>query len=467
MASNSGGPIASAPAFVLLLGLCTAIWSGYCGLPAVAAIIIALMAASAWVLLGSRRLVAGLAAEFLLILLLVAAGSMWSLHSMSSANAFPSSLDTEARVLQSRKWGRSTALLLDTKYGRLVTYISRNNIAEGSLVRVRGAVFDLAAAKKERGFNEFLFWRARGAQKKLVTFAIKATEPPSGLPKWRIALSKRINAVLPERMAGYMLALTVGARDEKLTETHRSTGTLHLLAVSGFHVAIAAGLAMLFFRRGILRIVGVSVAVWFYVLFAGAPAGGLRAALMLQIFLLGLAVGRPSNGFNSVSAAGVLLLIWNPWYLFDVGWQLSMSAALFISAAASLAKNTWRSAAAVSMLVWLVTAPIVAYYFDKLPLAGLFVNVLAVPLFSVIFPAVLICSAPLLLGFCWFSFAAVVCEYFLESWDIFAEIISGLLPWQIGFTFSLMITGILVFLAAAAAACGFFEIKNGKLASDM
>ena len=318
-----------------------------------------------------------------------------------------------------------------------------NNIAEGSLVRVRGAVFDLAAAKKERGFNEFLFWRARGAQKKLVTFAIKATEPPSGLPKWRIALSKRINAVLPERMAGYMLALTVGARDEKLTETHRSTGTLHLLAVSGFHVAIAAGLAMLFFRRGILRIVGVSVAVWSYVLFAGAPAGGLRAALMLQIFLLGLAVGRPSNGFNSVSAAGVLLLIWNPWYLFDVGWQLSMSAALFISAAASLAKNTWRSAAAVSMLVWLVTAPIVAYYFDKLPLAGLFVNVLAVPLFSVIFPAVLICSAPLLLGFCWFSFAAVVCEYFLESWDIFAEIISGLLPWQIGFTFSLMITGIL------------------------
>ena len=120
---------------------------------------------------------------------------------------------------------------------------------------------------------------------------------------------------------------------------------------------------------------------------------------MLQIFLLGLAVGRPSNGFNSVSAAGVLLLIWNPWYLFDVGWQLSMSAALFISAAASLAKNTWRSAAAVSMLVWLVTAPIVAYYFDKLPLAGLFVNVLAVPLFSMIFPAVLICSAPLLLGF--------------------------------------------------------------------
>ena len=458
--ANNGSPVASAPAFILLLGLCSAIGACYEGLPPAAAAAAALLLSSSWSLLGSRKLVANLVPEFLLIIFLLAVCAFWCLHSLSQTGSFPSSIDTEAKVLQCRKWGRSTALLLDTRYGRAVTYTSGKNVQEGSAVRIRAAVFDLARPDKTGEFSEYLFWHAKGAQKKLITLSLHVTAPPSGLPKWRSLLEKRIRAVLPARMAGYMLALTIGVRDEKLTEVHRSTGTLHLLAVSGFHVAIAAWFAMLLFSSGMLRVLGVSAVVWLYVIFAGAPAGGLRAAVMLQIYLLGLAVGRPSSGFNSVSAAGVLLLLWNPWYLFDVGWQLSMSAALFISASASLVKNTWRSAALISMLVWLVTAPVVASYFDELPSAGLFVNIFAVPLFGIVFPVVLVCSVPLLLGMSWFAFAADICEYFLEAWGILSELVSRLLPWQVGYTLPLALLGMALFFAAAAGASGFFSLKR-------
>ena len=460
--ANNASPVASAPAFVILLGLCAAIWTRCAGLPAPAALAVSLSAAAAWIFLGSRRAVVGFAPELAVMLLLLSFLSVFSFYSMSKQGSFPSTVDTEARVASSRKWGRSAALLLDTPYGRAAAYVPAGRAAaEGSLVNIRAAVFDFDRSERSRGFDEFLFWHAKGALKKLVTLDIRTTAPPSGLARWRGLLAERIKETLPERMAGYMLALTVGARDEKLSELHRNTGTLHLLAVSGFHVAIAAWLAMLLFQSGLLRIVGVSAVVWLYVVFAGAPAGGLRAAIMLQIYLLGLAVGRPSSGFNSVSAAGVLLLSWNPWYFFDVGWQLSMSAALFIAAAPPLAGKSWRSAAAVSMLVWLVTAPLVAYYFDDLPLAGLFVNMFAVPLFGLLFPAILACSLPSLLGLPLLApLAAGVCEYFLEAWEILSGLIAGLLPWRIGFTPQLAVLGAVFFLSAAAYACGFFKLRS-------
>lgn len=460
--ANNASPVASAPAFVILLGLCAAIWTRCAGLPALAALAVALSAAAAWVLLGSRRVVGGFAPELVIMLLLLTFFSLCSFHSMSKKGNFPSTIEAQARVAASRKWGRSTALLLDTPYGRTAAYVpGRRAAPEGATVKIRAAVFEFDRAGEDGGFDEYLFWHAKGALKKLVTLDIKTVAPPTGFAKWRGLLAERIKETLPERMAGYMLALTVGERDEKLSDLHRSTGTLHLLAVSGFHVAIAAWLAMLLFPGGLLRVVGVSAVVWLYVIFAGAPTGGLRAAIMLQVYLLGLALGRPSSGFNSVSAAGVLLLWWNPWYLFDVGWQLSMSAALFISAAPPLAGKSWKSAAAVSMLVWLVTAPIVAYYFDDLPLAGLFVNMFAVPLFGVLFPVILACSLPSLLGLPFLStLASGLCEYFLEAWEILAELIAGLLPWRLGFTPPLALLGAAFFLAAAACASGFFKLRR-------
>lgn len=459
--TDNGSPVASAPAFVILLGLCASIALHESDYSAALSAAAALLAASAWMCLGSRRFARGWPHLFVIILLFILAASFWSFHKMSFSGNFPfSSFETDAKVVMNRPWGKSCALLLETPYGRAVAYrFGRGAPPDGSVVHIRGAAFDLKRSEDPRGFDEFLFWHARGAVKKIIVFELRTISRSTGLARWRSLFERRIRDTLPERTASYMLALTTGTRDERLTEVHMATGTQHLLAVSGFHVGIIAGLAMLLFRSGLARCVGVSAVVWLYVIFAGAPAGGLRAALMLQIYLLGLAAGKPSSAFNSVSMAGVLLLLFNPWYYFDIGWRLSMCAALFITAMYAFMPKSTFTAIVASMLVWTVTAPIAAYAFDTLPLAGLFVNILAVPLFAALFPAMMICSLPALLGIKWFAFLADGCEYLMEAWDLFSELVLEYAPWEVAFSPALALLGAAVFFAAAAVASGFVNFS--------
>lgn len=290
---------------------------------------------------------------------------------------------------------------------------------------------------------------------------MRGDKKPEGPLFWRNIAERRIRNALPERTADYLLALTLGVRSAELTELHRNAGTLHLLAISGFHVAALASLAGLFFRRGRAKLLGVSAVVWGFVLLSGASPGGLRAAVALQIYLFSLQFGRTCRAFNSVSLAGVLLLLVNPWYFFDPGWRLSMLAALFLSAFAQTLKDSSPAAlAASSPLVWLVTAAQTAFVFGAVPLAGLFINVLAVPLFAVIFPLILALSLPALAGVPCGAYAAGACEYILEAWDWAAGAAAGLIPWDISCSRQLFVLSSAVFCMAVLRASGFSKIKT-------
>lgn len=366
-AGRNENPAALAPAFVILLGGCAAIYADSLGVPPLASAASAVLVSAAWALTGTGCVVPRWGSAFVLILALTLAFSVVSLFRMNRMESVPSSISGEARVLLDRDWGKKRALLLETRHGRLAAYAQRSDAPRaGSLVWVRGAVFDL---NRDGGFDEFLFWKAKGAAKKVVLLECRELEKPRGIYRLRHFISARIKETLPERAAGYMLALVTGERTAELTALHKSAGTLHILAVSGFHVAMLAGLAGLLFRRGWAKVLALSLLVWFYVLLAGAPPGGMRAALMLQVWLLSLPLGRPSSAFNSVSAAGIILLLCEPWSFFDAGWRFSMLAALFL-AASSRGLGKGLAAAALSPLVWLVTAPQSAIIFGGVPLAG-------------------------------------------------------------------------------------------------
>lgn len=408
-------------------------------------------------LLGSDRITSGWLPVFFIIVFFTGVFCLLSLFRLERTVTLPPSVETSGKILINREWGDSRALLIASDHGRFVAYVPAETAPpEGSSIRVRGALFDFRRAdeKKIGGFDEFLFWRAKGALRRMVVLDIKPLAPPTGIYKWRNYLETRIKYTLPDRMAGYMLALTVGARDKKLTDLHRSAGTLHLLSVSGFHVGILAGVLSLIFRRGLRKVIGVSAVMWLYILLAGTPAGGVRAAVMVQIYLLGLIAGRPSSGFNSVSVAGVLLLLCDPWCFFDIGWRLSMSAALFLSAFGPFLRRSWGHAAAASAMVWFVTAPQVAVSFREVPVAGLLVNMIAIPLFGLIFPMVFLFSLPSFFGLPFASVFSGPCEYMLGSWEIFSNMVVGFVPWSIRYTSALLAFSAALLGAAAAFASG-------------
>lgn len=451
-------PVALAPSFVVLLGGCVAIYAGHSGFPADISVAAAVLIAAAWIFLGTERAAPGWAASLILIMLLTLFFSFISLYRMNKTIIVPPQITTLAKVLQNREWGKRRALLLGTDYGRFAAYVPPSDAPlPGALVRIRGAVFDFTGVGKGGGFDESLFWRAKGAVKKIILLECGEIGDPGGIYRWRSILERRIKDLLPKRTAWYLLALTLGVRTAELTKMHESAGTLHILAVSGFHVAILAGLVSTLFRKGAVKFSAVSLLIWFYILLAGAPPGGVRAAVMLQVYLLSRLLGRPSSAFNSVSLAGIVLLLYNPWYFFDVGWRLSMLAALFLSALGRLMEG--RHAAAASPLVWLVTAPQAAFIFGEVPLAGLFVNPIIVPLFSFVFPLVLILALPSLAGAAWGHYTAFAAEYIFTAWELFSQAAVRLIPWAIDYTVPLLLFSAFIFFAAILGASGFSKIK--------
>ena len=251
-----------------------------------------------------------------------------------------------------------------------------------------------------------------------------------------------------------MSALTTGRRSAAIEEPHERAGTIHLLSVSGFHVGVLAGLLFFLKRGGAARTAAVSALLWLYVAFAGFPPGGVRAAAMAQICIAAEALGRPHSSFNNVSAAACLMLLYNPWSFFDVGWRLSVLAALFITAGVRLVGRGFAGAAALSVLVWFVSAPVVAEVFSSVPVAGLTANLAAVPYFAVVFPLIFALSLPPLLGLPLAPLFAGTSELILRFSQNALERLASLTPAQIGYSTPLFVLAAAIFCAAAALRCG-------------
>ncbi len=137
-----------------------------------------------------------------------------------------------------------------------------------------------------------------------------------------------------------LTTLLLGYKEDLSWHTRRqfsATGVAHLLAVSGFHVAIVCGfissvLNLLFVRNRwqILKTIILLFFLWFFVCLTGFAPSALRAGWMLSLYLIGDVLNRNSDKYNILAASAFFLLIYRPDYLFDVGFQLSYTAVFFI-----------------------------------------------------------------------------------------------------------------------------------------
>ena len=116
-----------------------------------------------------------------------------------------------------------------------------------------------------------------------------------------------------------------------LEDAYRTTGTVHIIAISGFNIALITGLVIRLFRRifkpvwaGILAI----SAILFYTLLVGAEPSVVRAAIMGSLSIPAYYIGRRIIGINSLTFAAAVMLLLNPLLLWDLGFQLSYLATL-------------------------------------------------------------------------------------------------------------------------------------------
>jgi competence protein ComEC len=222
----------------------------------------------------------------------------------------------------------------------------------------------------------------------------------SGLRK---SLTTRLAHALPEPESSLAAGILLGIKRDLSYDFRTSlirSGTLHTVAASGYNVNLVARYllgALVNFMPRQLAVVFAAVGILIFCLLAGSSAAVLRAGIMGALILLGSGLGRPSDAKRLLGvAAGVMLLI-DPLYLFDVGWQLSIAATagiLYLEPILStrfglpnsreqlnkLLKEFWWPTLAAT----LATSPISYLTFGELSLIGPVANLLILPVIPLI-----------------------------------------------------------------------------------
>jgi len=206
-----------------------------------------------------------------------------------------------------------------------------------------------------------------------------------------------------EKELGLAEALLIGYKDDldkTLVQSYSNTGVVHVIAISGLHLGLIYWLLILLFKplqkRKLkwLRPVFILTGLWLFSLLAGAQPSVLRSAVMFTCIVLGDSFARKSSIYNTLALSALLLLSINPYWLWDVGFQLSYAAVLSIVIFMQPIYNWFYiknklldlilKLNAVTIAAQILTVPVSIYHFHQFPNYFLLTNFLAVPLSSLI-----------------------------------------------------------------------------------
>lgn len=443
--------LVKAPALVVLAAWSLALTFLGRGLPPGAVVAAALLAPVGLLLLGSDGFEGWAFRPALLVLLLSLGGAVLFLHRLAEPS-LPPRYEGEVTVLSERSWGKRRLVVVEGGGLRLAAFVPpRQVVGAGSHLDVEGEVLPLRKAREGESFDFSRWARARGIEGELRPGRWRLLDGKSGWAWRRARIEAALLLKLPPLMRGHLLAAWTGGRDPDLARAHRRWGTSHLLAVSGFHVGLVASAILLFAGPSTVGLVVASALVWAYVFLAGAPASAVRAALMVQLYLQGRQMGRRGGGVNAVALAGLILLAWRPWWFWDVGWRLSMTAVLTLTALPDWGKGT---AFLAGPLVWLTTAPVAAEVFGVVPLAGIVLNLVALPLFAFLLPLASLAALPVLAGWRGGAAAARFGEDLFALWARAADGAANLLVGEVTFSALIYAAGTFVLFLLLARKVG-------------
>jgi competence protein ComEC len=267
----------------------------------------------------------------------------------------------------------------------------------------QGAVLSaLAVVRQPRGpsdgFDERLWLRRRGVHVVLRVDEWHVVGHRGGVGGLADALRRQLSRSISLGLRGERAAVVEGVvlgeeggLSESLRDRFRAAGLFHLLAVSGQNVALVAGSVLLVaWLLGISRLfaeLGALTAIVAYVLAVGAQPSVIRAGVAGALCSVAWLTARAADRWHLLLVGAIVLLAWNPYTLFDVGFQLSFAAVVSIFVLVPHLQRflegyplgRLRPVVAVSAACGLATAPILWLQFHSFQLLAIPANALAAP----------------------------------------------------------------------------------------
>ncbi len=301
--------------------------------------------------------------------------------------------------------------------GKCLVYIAKDSIAEnlryGDMIVFNGTPIEVPPPANPSQFNykQWLSFNQVYHQSFLPSVKWKLVAHHKGNFIVEIAINMReklLKIFKDNNISGddyaviaALLLGDTGEIDQEILNAYAASGALHVLSVSGLHVGIIylAFSSLLFFmdRNKKARLIKAGILIlflWYYALLTGLSPAVLRSAAMLSYIVIGKALGRYTNMYNTLAASAMTLFCFQPHLLMQVGFQLSYLAVLGIVFLYSkihelldprtwLLKQIW-SVTAVSLAAQLATFPLGILYFHQFPNYFLVSNLLVIPISTVI-----------------------------------------------------------------------------------
>ena len=292
---------------------------------------------------------------------------------------------------------------LPTKKSTGKLYVTLPNLAEnqvypGQEITVKGLLYRPRRANNPSAFDFASYLARQGAFAGLKgEIIIDKKSPTWGV--WQIRqriVEAQIQGIGQEK--GTLLSsITLGRQavnlPAKITDLFIKTGLAHILAASGFHVAILLGFVLTITRNLSPKqqfIIAITILIVYGTL-TGLQPSVLRAILMGIGALIGLLYNRQVNSLGSLLLAATILLLWQPLWIWDLGFQLSFLATLGLIITVPLLKNKIdyfpnliAEPIAISLAATLWTMPLLMFTFNSIALYSIPINIITTPLVTLI-----------------------------------------------------------------------------------
>lgn len=271
----------------------------------------------------------------------------------------------------------------------------------GSTIIVSGNVRNYRAPSNPGEFDAKLYYRTQGLDFDL-THAVIARESASydklreRLWQFRAYLADQLHTYLQEDDASIVCTMLLGEKstlDVQTRDLFKRNGVIHILTVSGLHISILGMGLYKLLRRVLVPIFPAalcSMAVMLaYGAMVGSGASSFRALFMFGMHLLANVCGRTYDLLTALALAAVLLLLDEPLYLYNSGYLFSFASVLAIGAVLPQFTSSKRMNMINSgIVIFLVTFPIHLWFYFEYPYISMLLNLIIIPLMSVLLKCV-------------------------------------------------------------------------------
>ena len=323
---------------------------------------------------------------------------------------------------------------------RIIVYNKEKNaeLKIGSQIQAEGSLLFFESAYNPGNFDQKFYYCKQNIHTYMWTDSIRKLDSHltwwdifrNALLKMRLSWSSYLKETAGNKYGSILSAMLLGEKssmDAEVKELYQLNGIAHILAISGLHLSFIGHGFYQIIRKGsgsyLAGGIGGLIFMTLYIVMIGVSMSALRAVVMFVLRVMADMSGRVYDPLTAISLAAVMVILWRPLSFYDGGFQLSFGAIigiLFLNPLISRKKknkNFLYNSIMANLSIQIVTFPILLYHYYEFSLYSILLNLIVVPLMSVI---LLLAILSILAGSIWSDVGGLViqgCICILEGYE--------------------------------------------------